>query len=72
MSLFEGIRAIRRWSSHAAMMMIGVPSYDTYLAHMAENHPGKPVMTYAEFFRNRQDARYGAGNKDGTRGFRCC
>jgi uncharacterized short protein YbdD (DUF466 family) len=27
------------------------------------------VMTYPEFFRERQNARYGA---DGRKGFRCC
>ena len=50
--------------------MIGVPDYDTYVAHMHEAHPGQPVMTYAEFFRERQAARYGEGTT--TRGFRCC
>ena len=72
MKLRARVREIGRWSSHAAMMMIGVPSYDTYLAHMAEHHPGQKAMSYAEFFRNRQDARYGVGCKEGTRGFRCC
>ena len=52
-----------------ARLMIGVPDYDTYVAHMHEAHPGQPVMTYAEFFRERQSARYGEGS---TRGFRCC
>jgi uncharacterized short protein YbdD (DUF466 family) len=27
------------------------------------------AMTYPEFFRERQNARYGA---DGRKGFRCC
>ena len=72
MSLRDGIREIHRWSTDTAMMMIGVPPYETYLAHMAEHHPEQAPMTYAEFFRNRQDARYGVGVKGGTRGFRCC
>ncbi|MGV2470168.1 YbdD/YjiX family protein, partial [Bacillus subtilis] len=29
----------------------------------------KPMMTYKEFFRERQDARYGGSGKGG---FRCC
>lgn len=64
-----------RWSEAArclcqgARLMVGVPDYDAYLAHMRATHPDKPAMTYAEFFRERQSARYGAGR---TGGFRCC
>ncbi len=47
-------------------LMVGVPDYDAYVAHCFVQHPDKPVMTYEEFFRNRQDARY--GGKVG----RCC
>jgi uncharacterized short protein YbdD (DUF466 family) len=39
--------------------MVGVPEYDTYVAHMQNNHPGQHVMPYQEFFRERQEARYG-------------
>ncbi len=42
----------------AMRLMVGVPDYDTYVRHMQETHPGQPVMTYEEFFRERQDARY--------------
>lgn len=51
-----------------ARLMVGVPNYETYVAHMAATHPGQPPMTRAEFFRDRQDARYGGGKG----GFRCC
>ena len=37
-------------------MLVGVPDYDTYVQHMKDNHPDKPVMTYKEFFRERQQA----------------
>ena len=40
------------------------------VAHMRQAHPDRPVMSYAEFFRERQSARYGEGSKRG--GFRCC
>ena len=40
----------------AARMLVGVPDYDTYVQHMKDNHPDKPVMTYKEFFRERQQA----------------
>lgn len=61
--------ALRRFFSgvrDTANLMIGIPSYETYLAHMASRHPGITPMSEAEFFRNRQEARYGAG------GARCC
>lgn len=54
----------------SARLMVGVPRYDVYVAHMAEKHPGEPAMSYAEFFRNRQDARYGGGASKGIS--RCC
>jgi uncharacterized short protein YbdD (DUF466 family) len=52
-----------------ARLMVGVPNYETYVEHMALTHPGQPPMSRAEFFRDRQDARYGGG---GRGGFRCC
>jgi len=50
--------------------MVGVPDYDTYVAHRAANHPDDPVMTREEFFRNSQERRYGGGSTGGV--FRCC
>ncbi|MEH3106169.1 MAG: YbdD/YjiX family protein [Sphingomonas fennica] len=47
--------------------MVGVPSYAAYRAHMAEAHPDVPPMSERDFFRNRQEARYGAGG-----GGKCC
>jgi uncharacterized short protein YbdD (DUF466 family) len=41
-----------------ARLMIGIPDYQTYVTHRQTNHPGQPVMTYEEFFRERQAARY--------------
>lgn len=52
-----------------ARLMIGLPDYDTYVAHRRAHHPGEPVMSYAEFFRERQTARYGG---EGGRVSRCC
>ena len=64
-------RAVTRtWKSLArgARLMVGQPDYDAYVQHTRRAHPERPVMTYAEFFRDRQDARY--GGKGGTA--RCC
>lgn len=52
-----------------ARLMVGVPDYDTYVAHRRETHPDLPVMTKTEFFRERQDRRYGGGPNGA---FRCC
>ncbi len=46
-----------------ARLMIGLPDYDNYLNHMQQTHPDQPVMTYEEFFRERQDARYGGNGR---------
>jgi uncharacterized short protein YbdD (DUF466 family) len=38
--------------------MVGIPDYEVYVAHRSRTHPDLPVMTYEEFFRERQNARY--------------
>jgi uncharacterized short protein YbdD (DUF466 family) len=48
-------------------LMVGQPPYEAYLAHMAERHPGTAPMTRVEFFRNREQARFG-----GAGGGKCC
>jgi uncharacterized short protein YbdD (DUF466 family) len=52
-----------------ARLMVGIPDYDTYVAHRRAHHPSEPVMSYTEFFRERQKARYGG---EGGRIGRCC
>jgi uncharacterized short protein YbdD (DUF466 family) len=49
-----------------ARLAIGIPSYTTYVAHMQAKHPDRAPMTPAEFFRERQAARYSGGSG------RCC
>jgi uncharacterized short protein YbdD (DUF466 family) len=41
--------------------MVGVPDYKTYVAHREAMHPGKEIMSYEAFFRERQNARYATG-----------
>jgi uncharacterized short protein YbdD (DUF466 family) len=50
------------WTTRAARLMVGVPDYETYVAHRRANHPKEPIMSYVEFFRERQQARYAVGN----------
>lgn len=52
-----------------ARLMVGVPDYEAYVAHRARQHPGEPVMSYQDFFRERQASRYGL---TGGKISRCC
>jgi len=54
-------RAAGYRSTRTARLMIGVPDYETYVSHRRAKHPDQPIMTYVEFFRERQDARYAIG-----------
>ena len=55
--------------TQTARLMVGVPDYRTYVTHRQTQHPGQPVMSYEEFFRERQTARY-AVSKGRFKG--CC
>lgn len=55
------LRSAGRYLGQALRLMVGLPDYDGYVAHMRVTHPDQPVMSYEAFFRDRQDARYGAG-----------
>ena len=58
-----------RMISQTANLMCGMPDYATYVEHRKAQHPEEPIMSHEDFFRDRQQARYGEG---GSRGFRCC
>ncbi len=64
------VKTIAAWVARGARSMIGIPDYDAYVAQRETSHPGEPVMTYEEFFRQRQEARYCGLGKDRFRG--CC
>lgn len=55
-----------RRATQSARSLIGVPDYETYLRHCRQQHPERRPMSYAQFFVDRQAARY-----RGTGG-RCC
>jgi uncharacterized short protein YbdD (DUF466 family) len=61
-------RRVGRKVAQTANLMVGLPDYDTYVAHRQRTHPDEPVMTRTEFFRERQEARYGGSG----RVLRCC
>ena len=60
--------AFQRWRAlcSTCRQIFGMPDYERYLAHAAERHPGRPVMSRAEYCRFAIDRRYGKG------GMRCC
>jgi len=64
--VFNDLTKLGKYLGQAARLMVGLPDYDTYVAHMKATHPDRPVMNYEEFFRERQEARYGGGTG------RCC
>ena len=66
-SLAESGRYLARTLTQTLRLMVGVPDYDTYVAHMKTTHPDREPMSYEAFFRERQQARYGTG-----RGRCCC
>ena len=68
-TLRERFAELTKCVCQGARLMVGFPDYDTYVAHMRRTHPDAAVLTYPEFFRERQNARYGA---DGRKAFRCC
>lgn len=62
------IAEIARHLRQSLRLMVGVPDYEVYVEHMRSAHSGKPIMSYEEFFRERQEARYGRSGKV----IRCC
>ncbi|MGQ0455442.1 MAG: YbdD/YjiX family protein [Hyphomicrobium sp.] len=63
------INQLFRGFARTARLMVGVPDYEAYVAHRKAQHPDEPMMSYEDFFRERQSSRYGA---DGGKISRCC
>lgn len=59
--MLDQIGTMGRYLGQSLRLMVGLPDYQTYVAHMASTHPDRAPMTYEEFFRERQEARYGGG-----------
>lgn len=68
MGLFTDLLALKRRAGQTALLMVGVPDYDTYVAHVRATHPDREPMDRTAFFRERQAARYGGMGRIG----RCC
>lgn len=61
-------RLVRVWRAlrAGARLACGIPDYDNYVAHLRRAHPERAIPSYADFFTERQRARYGVGRS------RCC
>lgn len=65
--MFDSLNKAGKYLGQAAKLMIGIPDYDNYVQHMKLTHPEKTPMSYEEFFKERQEAKY-----SGKGGFKCC
>ncbi len=59
--MFQNLAKMGEYLGQTARMMVGLPDYDAYVQHTRLKHPDRTPMTYEEFFRERQEARYGGG-----------
>lgn len=66
--MLEELSKAGRYLGQTMRLMVGLPEYSTYVTHMENTHPGEPMMSYEEFFKERQEARYGGNGRVG----RCC
>ena len=55
-----------RRAARAARLVLGVPDYDGYLAHMRAHHAGETPLSREEHLRHRLTQRYSRP------GSRCC
>jgi len=60
--LRDRMRRVRQ----ACRQIFGIPDYERYLAHMAAQHAGEPILSRREFFARSIDRKYGKS------GPRCC
>ncbi|UUZ85905.1 YbdD/YjiX family protein [Paenibacillus sp. P26] len=67
--MFEALKSAVQYRRQFLDLLVGVPHYETYVQHMKEKHPGEPVKSRDEFFREAQEARY---NAKGGKVSRCC
>lgn len=63
----ERIALLLRRVAETAHLMVGLPDYQRYVAHVAARHPGKRAMTRAEFVAERTARRF-----EGRGSGRCC
>jgi uncharacterized short protein YbdD (DUF466 family) len=68
-SMLELVVRLYRLAAETGYLMVGLSDYPKYVEHRRCHHPGEPVMSREEFFRNCEDRRYAP---HGGGGIRCC
>jgi uncharacterized short protein YbdD (DUF466 family) len=67
--VMRALANLYRIGAQTAHLMVGLPDYANYADHRRKHHPGEPIMSREEFFRECQERRYAPA---GGRGMRCC
>lgn len=67
--MLKKIQNILGYRRQFISLLVGVPSYETYVEHMKTHHPGDPMKSRKDFFCEAQEARY---NAKGGKVSRCC
>jgi len=69
MDLRERLKTFGKCVCDGARLMVGQGDYGAYVAHLRTTHPTLAPMSERDYYRNRENARFGGGN---TGGCRCC
>jgi uncharacterized short protein YbdD (DUF466 family) len=67
--MLNKLRSLLQYRKQFISLLVGVPSYEKYVEHMALHLPDEPVKSRKEFFCEAQESRY--SGKDGKVS-RCC
>ena len=62
---------VARWirlATQSAHLLVGVPDYQSYVKHRQTFHRGECVLSYTDFFRDREVARYAVEKGGGFSG----
>lgn len=67
--MLNKLKEILSYRKQFLSLLVGVPSYETYVEHMKKHHPNDSVKSRKEFFCEAQESRY---NAKGGKVSRCC
>lgn len=68
-NMLNKLKELGAYRKQFISLLVGVPSYETYIEHMESHHPSMPVKSRKEFFCEAQEERY---NAKGGKVSRCC
>ncbi|PFA20517.1 MULTISPECIES: YbdD/YjiX family protein [Bacillus cereus group] len=67
--MLEKFRRVWKIRKQFISLLVGVPSYETYVTHMKKHHPEETILCQKQFFAEAQEARF---NAKGGKISRCC